>query len=83
VSKDVSALNRLWVETEDVVDGEDSGCGIGRACASVPSMPEMVVCYAEVSEEANMSLGHRGQCIALRPVVFPRRREGCCVGYER
>lgn len=30
VSKGVSALNGLWVKAEDVVDGENSGYGVGR-----------------------------------------------------
>ena len=61
VSKDISALNDLWVEAEDVVDGEDSGCSIGRTRDTYSAyVSERVVCYVEVSEGADMSSGHRG-----------------------
>jgi hypothetical protein len=66
VSKDVSALNCLWVEAEVVVDGEDSGGSIGEtrdACSAY--VLERVVCYKEASEETNVSTGHQGQCIYL------------------
>jgi hypothetical protein len=64
VSKDVSALNRLWVEAEDVVDGDNSGYNIGEtrdACSAY--VLETVVRYKEASEEIDVSTGHLGQCI--------------------
>ena len=45
VGKGVSALNDLWIEAENVVAGEDSGCSIGWTCE---------VCSAYASERGGL-----------------------------